>query len=350
MAYYRKRGRMWRAEIERRGLKPESRTFPTKAEAVAWATELEAEILAGRRGAVVRRTVAQALQRYALEVSPSKRGGQWEKVRLVKLERELGAAADKYLEDLQPADLAAWRDRALRGEGPPRPRRRSDGGVTLLSPKPIAGASVRREMGLLRAVFEVARKEWGWLRANPLDGVGRPANGRPRTRVFSVAEQERILLSLGYDRGLPAASVTQRVGAAFLWAIETGMRAGELLNLTWDQVLVEARYAQLDRTKNGDARDVPLSKTALAILDDLPRINGAVFGVPTKSLDVLFRRARDRAGVEGATFHDARATFTTRTAKKLDILELARVLGHRDPRSLMVYYRASASELAARLD
>lgn len=50
------------------------------------------------------------------------------------------------------------------------------------------------------------------------------------------------------------------------------------------------------------------------------------------------------------TFHDARATAITRLSKRLDILELARMVGHRDPRSLMVYYRKSATDIAAKLD
>jgi integrase len=76
---------------------------------------------------------------------------------------------------------------------------------------------------------------------------------------------------------------------------------------------------------------------------------GPLFPVAAASLDVLFRRARDRASVHDATFHDSRATAATRLARRVDMLTLARILGHRDPKSLMVYYRESASDIAARL-
>ncbi|MEN8330573.1 site-specific integrase, partial [Acinetobacter baumannii] len=40
----------------------------------------------------------------------------------------------------------------------------------------------------------------------------------------------------------------------------------------------------------------------------------------------------------------------TRLARKLEVLDLARMIGHKDLRSLMVYYNATASEIATRLD
>ena len=48
-------------------------------------------------------------------------------------------------------------------------------------------------------------------------------------------------------------------------------------------------------------------------------------------------------------FHDSRAEAIWRLSKKFDVMELARVIGHRDLRSLMIYYQVSADELADRL-
>jgi integrase len=76
----------------------------------------------------------------------------------------------------------------------------------------------------------------------------------------------------------------------------------------------------------------------------------AVFTVDAASRDALFRKARERARIEGLTFHDSRATALTRLARKLDVLSLAKMVGHRDPRSLMVYYRETAADIAKRLD
>jgi len=49
------------------------------------------------------------------------------------------------------------------------------------------------------------------------------------------------------------------------------------------------------------------------------------------------------------TFHDTRHEALTRIARKLDVLDLARMVGHRDARSLMIYYNATAEEIAQRL-
>jgi integrase len=88
-----------------------------------------------------------------------------------------------------------------------------------------------------------------------------------------------------------------------------------------------------------------------------------VAGVQAASRDALWRKARGRA-VETAErasdaalarelaalrFHDSRAEAIFRLSKRLDVLELARMVGHRDPRSLMLYYATTADELADKL-
>lgn len=80
-------------------------------------------------------------------------------------------------------------------------------------------------------------------------------------------------------------------------------------------------------------------------------LDGRLFHVGATSLDVTFRRARDAdPALPRVHFHDARATAITRLSKRLDPLELARMVGHSDLRSLLVYYRPAASEIAERLD
>ena len=73
------------------------------------------------------------------------------------------------------------------------------------------------------------------------------------------------------------------------------------------------------------------------------------FGISTASLDALFRKARERSCIEGLTFHDRRHAAITRLAKKLNVLDLTRIVGHRDLRMLQVYYNESAKDIAAKL-
>lgn len=70
----------------------------------------------------------------------------------------------------------------------------------------------------------------------------------------------------------------------------------------------------------------------------------------TQSLDALFRKVRDKAGIENLHFHDTRHEAITRLSKKLDVLALARMIGHRDIKELMTYYNESASDISKKLD
>jgi len=64
----------------------------------------------------------------------------------------------------------------------------------------------------------------------------------------------------------------------------------------------------------------------------------------------LFLKARKTCGIKDLHFHDSRHEATTRMAKKLDVLDLARQLGIRDLKILMVYYNATAHEMADSLN
>lgn len=331
MATYRKRSGGWRVEVAKKGVR-DSGTFSTKAEAVAWATQREAEILAGvgsPKGAS-NSTLKEALEKYKLEVSPSKVGQRWEEIRLDKLINELEFVGERMV-DVGAEQIAAWRDLRL---------------------KSVATSTVRREMTLLSSVFEQARREWRWIKSNPVREVKRPKNRPPRDRRISAAEEKKILDGLGYVEGEVPTSKLQELAYAFLIALETAMRQGEILGLSPGRVNLQARYVELTHTKNGDARKVPLSSRAVELLNVLVDAAGdrqELFTLSSKSADVMFRRVRDRVKIDGLTFHDTRHEATTRLARKLDVLDLARMTGHRDPRSLMVYYNATASEVASRL-
>ena len=76
-------------------------------------------------------------------------------------------------------------------------------------------------------------------------------------------------------------------------------------------------------------------RRALELLALLPDSGEApLFGISTSSLDALFRKARERSCIEGLTFHDSWHAAITRLAKKLNVLDLARMVGHRDLRML----------------
>lgn len=319
MANYEKRGRRWRARVFVAG-KRDSATFPTKTEAVTWATQREAELV-GK--ALPDHTVKDALRRYGNEVAPGQRGSRWELLRLNLLERY--PVAKIRLPAVTAADLAAWRDTRL---------------------TEVSGATVAREMNLLRSVLEAARRDWGWLRVNPITDVRRPRSPPSRKRGVTQDEIDRLTLAFGLGEGDVAETAVNRVGLAFLFAIETAMRSGEITALEWADI--RPNFVIVRDSKNGDMREVPLSTRAKAILAALPK-DGQVFALDGAIRDTLFRRVRDRCEIRGLTFHDTRSEAISRLSKKLDIMELARIIGHRDLRSLLHYYHADADALSAKI-
>lgn len=318
------RGDRWRAQVRHKGRPAISRTFRTKAEAVAWAAREESTGTA----AAGRFTVADAFDRFEREELPRRDGRRWELARIAMWRREKWPARRlATLGNTDIADLrAAWLQR-------------------------VSGSTVAREMTLLATILETARRDWGWLAVNPARGVRRPSEPPPRRRGVTQDEIDRIVLALGFVGKVERPG--HQVAVAFLLGLETAMRAGELLGLAPERVDLERRVALLPKTKNGEAREVPLSARAVELLRLLP----GRFTISSASLDTLFRKARDRAKVIGLHFHDTRGEAITRLAGMrnadgnltLSIYELARIVGHRRLDSLLFYYHSSAADIAKRL-
>ena len=138
-----------------------------------------------------------------------------------------------------------------------------------------------------------------------------------------------------------------RVAVAFLFAIETAMRLGELCQIRREHVHDKYVHLPAHTTKTNVARNVPLSGAARKLVKRLDDVTGdLLFDLDRDSCSTIFSKAAKKAGVENLTFHDTRHEATTRLAQKLPVLDLARVTGHRDLKQLMTYYNKDAKELA----
>lgn len=324
-----------RVQIKKKGVRA-SATFDSPREAKEWAIKREAEILAGARGAIPDKTLGDLLTRYSKDVSAHKRGKKWEQARIEKLKRD--PVAQTKLEDLKTTHLAAWRDRRL---------------------QEISPGSVRREMTLLSHALNIATDEWHWLPASPMRRMRRPQPPEPRYRRVSVDELDRICHAAGWKRSEAPDSATARAAAALEFAIETAMRAGEIIRMKWSEVHLADGYVSVGngqpiggRKTRAARRDVPLTARAKEIIGLLSgQGHETVFGLTDQQRDALFRKLTARAAIDDLHFHDSRHEGITRLARKLDVLDLARVVGIADLRILRsVYYNPTAQELAARLN
>lgn len=332
MATIEKRGPgAWRAKVRLNGQNI-GRTFDTEALAKTWADKTEDRIRGGAKAAQIVKTpsnmtVAALFDRYAEEVSPGKGGGRWEIVRLRALRRapEFQIAATA----IDGADLAVWRDGRL---------------------KTVKASTVNRDLNLISAVFSRAIFEWRLaLGKNPVSDMQRPPQPKHRDRRVSDDERDAVVLELGWDGKSAPADLNEWAAWAFVFALETAMRQGEILGMRKGNV--HPRHVHLPKTKNGDARNVPLSTKALALLALLPQggVGERVVPLESGTCGAYFRAAARGAGIRDLHFHDARHEAITRFAAKLSIMELARVSGHRDTRMLLGYYHPDPGDLAGKL-
>lgn len=305
----------WRVQVRRLGAPDLSRTFSTKARAKAWAVDVEAGITGDSPR---KHTLGAAMKRYAEKVSPHKRGARWEDVRLTAMQRD--PMASLPIGRVTADVLGHWRDRRL---------------------KEVSPGTVLRDFNLLAAVFEAARLEWKWVRENPVRDVKKPPEPPARRRGVKDGELSKL-------REVATTQIDREILDGFELAIETGMRAGEMWNLEREQVA--GLVATLDKTKNGDSREVALSTRASEIVEALfADGRPTLFMCSNAVRDVIFRRLREKAKVTDLHFHDSRSEAVSRLAKKLPILELAAQIGHRDIKSLQSYYRPSAEDRARQL-
>ena len=323
MASIKRHGKNWRAQIYVKGVR-ESIIKATRQEAAQWALEREAE-LKGKKPSD--HLFADAIIRYANEISPNHRGGENETYRLNAFLR--GSLAGRRIAALEPDDFLAWRDNRLRKVKP---------------------GTVAREMNILSSILEAARKEWRWIRTNPMREVSWPRTPKGRARRISDDEVEELAKAFDVFDHLKAETKIHRTGLTFLFALETAMRSGEIVALTWPDIHLDEQYVHLSSTKNGDSRDVPLSRRACEILRTLQARPGPAFQLSSKERLQTWQKVRNKTSCRDIHFHDSRAEAIWRLSKKVDVLQLARIIGHRDLKSLMIYYNEPASSIAKMLD
>lgn len=332
----------WRARVRRKDGRHAFKTFPTKAEAAAWAASEERNIhqRQQRDFRTAERTLfRELLDRYEREKASKLKSAAILHYHLVRLHEDFGHLR---LAALTPEALTAWRDERLRAVAPP---------------------TVRRELQTLGGVITWARKDLLIaLPENPVAAIRLPPPSKARDRRLDDDEEARLLEALE-NHAAPTTGAKRsgnyRVGTRNPWikplvlfALETAMRLGELVSLRWEHVDLHHATAHLPDTKNGEARTVPMSRRAVALLKGLPRDpdEPRVFPIAANAVKLAWNRVTARAGIPNLHFHDLRHEATSRLSTKLpNLVELGSVTGHKDLRMLQRYYHPRAADLAKKL-
>lgn len=310
----------YRVRIRLRGEKPRTRTFKRLTDAKAWAAKAESDLGHGTyvpHTADRRRTLATLIDAYSTEYLPFKannRDAAGQAAQLAWWREHFGHVT---LDKLKPDVLAGARPLLAK-------RMNRDG-------KPLSGATINRYFAAVSGVCKWAWKEKHWLPDNPVLNISKAAENKGIVRFLSASERSALFEAC---RQHP----DRNIGLIVMLALATGARYSNLRNLRWEDVDLERWTLALERTKNGEARYVPIvgaAQTALqAQFDADPTGEGWIFkgardAVPA-DVEKKWREVRDAAGVTNFRFHDLRhTTGSYLTQRGAGLAQVADALGHK---------------------
>jgi integrase len=332
-----------------------TKTFETARLAKDWLNATEVDSRRGvfvDRGEAERTSLRQIIVRYVAEElgeDSEKRGAvEEEKGHIPTILKD--PVCDVRMAALVRSDVVAFRNRmTARGYAP--------------------GTIVRR-LNILSQIIAHAIREWDLpIVNNPATAkeVKRPKGAdKRRDRVLEPASHNDIVAAEAIGAELPKSEEERLLEAMkasdnswdywmVKWALATAMRQGETCALRWVDIDLKGRTVAVHGrarigTKNGDVQRRPLLPDAIEILESIPAGDGAkarVFPVAQNAFKVRYARIVKRAGIANLTYHDLRHVATTRIAKLFpNPLDLMRVTGHKDIKSLNRYYHADPAELA----
>lgn len=334
----RKNGTVYRAMIRIKGLPEQQKTFRRRTDAKLWVQQTETAIRKGEFQNVVKtansKTLADVIERYKDDILPTKAQStqRAETTYLNFWEQEFGRYALSYIEP----DLISKKVRELANAGDTR--RQYEKGQAPNKPK--SQKTLKHYRDTLELLFKYA-KQWGWTVTNPLDGVNRITKfNNERVRFLSDDERERLLAAC-------KDSDNNQLYPVVVFALSTGARKGEILNLTLADMDLGREVAILRETKNRETRAVPIVhhlKDLLEIQIERSRAYYDCHGHETSAMFLFPRRdglapidirkawenARDAAKVTDFRFHDLRHSTASYLAMNgASQLEIAEVLGHK---------------------
>lgn len=332
MASVLKRGPFqFQARVRIKGFPTRTETFESRADAITWASNAEAEMRTGRfidRREQDRLTLDQVLERYAREVTPGKRSALQELRKIRWLRKQ--PIAHRTLGSLVGSDFARYRD-----------ARTATG---------TAAATVRLDLALIGHLFEVCRKEWGMEGLmNPVRNIRLPKVAVARERRLHPGEYETILAAIQRVSRQPW------LRAAFILAVETSLRQGVLVQLKWSWIDLDARLIRIppayrEQANKGVPIAIPLWNSAIEALRDLTeRHDARVLPFTAHALQLAWKQVKQSPhgkAFRDLRWHDLRHEAASRlTERGLHPFEIQAITGHKSMQMLKRYTHIRAEDL-----
>jgi len=162
----------------------------------------------------------------------------------------------------------------------------------------------------------------------------------PQGRLRWLTQEEITRLLDAY-----AKSRNKELRAAVIVALNTGLRLGELLGLTWDRIDLSRGVIRLELTKSGRRREVPLNAESYAALVGLnPKESGRIFS--TQRIRKAYESAVTNAKLDDVNFHTLRHTFASWAVMRgVSLKEFQELLGHSSLAMTMRYAHLAPERL-----
>lgn len=174
-----------------------------------------------------------------------------------------------------------------------------------------APQTINNEISLMSHAFTLAIKEWEWVKENPVKKVSKEKVNNQIERWLTLEEEKNLLNS--------SPKWLQEI---ILFAVNTGLRQSEILDVKWSQVDLNRRTITILEQKNQGKDTLPLNEKALEVLNERKQVHyegvGYVFctrkttRIGARNLLRAFYSATEKSGIENLRFHDLRHTFATR--------------------------------------
>ena len=202
--------------------------------------------------------------------------------------------------------------------------------------KQVKPASVNRELACLKHMFNMAIK-WGYAEANPMREVKLFREDNERLRYLSAKEEAALI-----------ESCAPHLKPIMIFALNTGMRKGEIFHLRWKFVDLKNRLIRVEKTKNNETRIIPMNKLVYDVLMEQKRLRRSEYvfpnrqGKPYDNVKRSFSSALKRAGIHDFRFHDLRHSFASNLVMQgVDIITVKELLGHKSIKMTMRYSHLS---------
>lgn len=205
----------------------------------------------------------------------------------------------------------------------------------------ISNSTLNTECSILHAMLSFAIRLEYLTSVPRIEKLKTPPN---RCRYLSKKEAEALITASGNDYNMQC---------LIRLALYTGMRKSEMTALKWKDVDLEAGFIRIERSKNGQRRDTPLSDEALGMLKEMK--NSAAAEGKSNDYDSLFVRLAPssffikfgailkKAGISDFKFHDLRHTCASWLAiKGVPLYTIKEILGHSCIEMTMRYAHLSA--------